>query len=178
MPPALHDLDKLITTPTAPDLGPGPRPGVWDLVRLDAESREPLNLLAGVRRQLARATIYLWHDHLENAHSIAQGIENSDGSYLHAILHRREPDYSNARYWFDRVGQHPCFLKLAPVARQLLSAESALPLQKGLLPNGKWDPVAFIDACERVGASSGNSELLRAIQAAELKLLFDYFLGG
>ena len=85
MAPALHALHNLIATPTPPELGPGPRAGVWDVAKLDVESREGLNLLPAIRRQLARATIYLWHDHMENAHSIAQGIENSDGSYLHAI---------------------------------------------------------------------------------------------
>src|SRR5882724_9982612 len=36
------------------------------------DSREPI-----------RATVLLWHDHLDAAHAIVQNIENADGSYLH-----------------------------------------------------------------------------------------------
>ena len=36
----------------------------------------------------------------DTAHDIAQDMKSSDGSWLHAYLHRREGDLSNAAYWY------------------------------------------------------------------------------
>lgn len=50
----------------------------------------------------------LWHDKRgdwDRAHQIAQEIETSDGAWVHAYLHRREGDLSNARYWYRRANQ-------------------------------------------------------------------------
>lgn len=41
-----------------------------------------------------------WH----KAHEIAQNISTSDGSRVHAYLHRKEGDLSNAGYWYRRGG--------------------------------------------------------------------------
>src|SRR5262245_6967286 len=124
--------------------------------------------------ELLRATVLLWNDRLGSAHKIAQAIENADGSYVHAIIHRREPDYSNSRYWFHRVGNHPCFDELVQRAEQLLKSHAALRAK--IIPNGAWDPFAFVDACER--RLSSESEQLRAIQATELQILAEYFSGS
>jgi hypothetical protein len=40
-----------------------------------------------------------------HAHEIAQDIESSDGAWVHAYLHRREGDLSNAGYWYRRAGR-------------------------------------------------------------------------
>jgi len=40
----------------------------------------------------------------EASHNIAQDIEDRTGSRIHAYLHRREGDNSNARYWYNRAG--------------------------------------------------------------------------
>jgi len=172
-----QELQNLLSSPGVPELGPGPRAGVLGVDKLDVQLRKPLEGLPFSLQQLIRAVVYLWHDHFENAHSIAQGIETADGSYLHGILHRREPDYSNARYWFHRVGKHPCFIPLAEKAAALLAGAAASQLQKLLVPDGKWDPFVFIEAC----AAASNDDpaevaLLREIQAAELRLLLEHFL--
>jgi hypothetical protein len=45
----------------------------------------------------------LWYDRKgdwEKAHNIAQEIHTTSGSWIHAYLHRREGDTSNAAYWY------------------------------------------------------------------------------
>src|SRR4051794_6992325 len=59
--------------------------------------------------ETARAGLYLRVGFWDEAHEIAQNIEDADGSYWHAIVHRQEPDAGNAGYWFRQVGQHAIF---------------------------------------------------------------------
>ncbi len=50
----------------------------------------------------------LWYDgkgDWESAHNIAQDITGRNGSWIHAYLHRREGDLSNARYWYHKAGK-------------------------------------------------------------------------
>jgi hypothetical protein len=50
----------------------------------------------------------LWHDargDWDRAHRIAQDIDGPDGSWVHAYLHRKEGDLSNASYWYRRAGR-------------------------------------------------------------------------
>jgi hypothetical protein len=48
----------------------------------------------------------LWHDargDWDTAHHIAQEDDSSDAAWVHAYLHRKEGDISNARYWYARA---------------------------------------------------------------------------
>lgn len=52
----------------------------------------------------------LWLDgkgDFDGAHSIAQDIPDRDGARVHAYLHRKEGDLSNAGYWYRRAGEEP-----------------------------------------------------------------------
>ena len=52
----------------------------------------------------------LWWDARNNwefAHESAQQDEGPDGSWVHAYLHRKEGDTSNAGYWYRRAGKQP-----------------------------------------------------------------------
>jgi len=168
-------LNALLDTPDVPELGPGPRKNV----RLQSSLREQLDPILSKLNlpkrasDLIRGAIFLWHDHLEAAHEIAQDIEDSDGSYLHAIMHRREPDYSNSKYWFRRVGKYPSFEPLAREAELLIKDHKTL---NAPIRGGEWDPFAFVDACARVAAKNNSDpdvKTLRAVQAIELKLFLN-----
>ncbi len=52
----------------------------------------------------------LWHDAKGDwgaAHGVAQDIDNEDGAWVHAYLHRKEGDAANAGYWYRRAGRPP-----------------------------------------------------------------------
>lgn len=51
---------------------------------------------------VAIGAMWLWHDFLDEAHKISQDIDSAEGSWLHAIVHRREGDFSNSKYWYAR----------------------------------------------------------------------------
>ncbi len=48
----------------------------------------------------------LWYDakgHWETAHDLAQEVDSGEGAWVHAYLHRKEGDLSNASYWYHRA---------------------------------------------------------------------------
>jgi len=167
-----------LASPTAPELGPGPRPGVWPLRALQSAIDEGLAELSlpPARAKAARALVLLWHDHHDPAHKLVQDLHTADASYVHAILHRREPDFGNAKYWLHRTGEHPCHEPLAKVAANVLKNPEHAALRSRLLRGGKWDASAFVDACEAVAGDeeSKASEALREIQAAEFLVLLEF----
>jgi len=57
---------------------------------------------------LSFALLGLWwdaKDDWEKAHESAQQDEGSAGAWVHAYLHRKEGDLSNAQYWYRRAGR-------------------------------------------------------------------------
>jgi len=68
--------------------------------------------------QLSPALAGLWWDakgDWTKAHESAQVDEGPAGAWVHAYLHRKEGDASNAAYWYRRAGK--------PVAASSLEAE-------------------------------------------------------
>lgn len=52
----------------------------------------------------------LWYERngdWRRAHEITQDIDTDDASWVHAYLHRREGDLSNARYWYRHARKTP-----------------------------------------------------------------------
>ena len=50
----------------------------------------------------------LWYDANGNwneAHNLIQDIKNANASWIHAYLHRKEGDISNADYWYSKAGK-------------------------------------------------------------------------
>lgn len=171
-------LKQLFETAEPPELGPGPRADVQAEGKLNQELDRALrgSALAADNQQLIRALTLLWHDHLEPAHVIAQGIESADGAYVHGIMHRREPDFSNAAYWFRRVGKHPAFGALAERVAAVIEGQKESPLGN-LLTGNTWDPFAFIQQCEQAKARRLPEGQLREVQRIEFEVLLDWLAG-
>jgi len=126
--------------------------------------------LTPTRRTAFLAGLWLLQDDLDRSHSLSQQIEEADGhygDYWHAIMHRREPDYGNAQYWFRRVGRHPAQLRLA----ELLAAGDFDPVPSrwcDKLARSGWDSLAFVDLCEAAESSPELDTFARRVQWCEM----------
>jgi hypothetical protein len=79
--------------------------------------------------ELSDALAALWWDvkgDWARAHSMVDEMESSDGMAVHAYLHRKEGNASNADYWYQRAGR--------TYHRPTLEAEREALLD-GLLPS-------------------------------------------
>jgi hypothetical protein len=135
-----------ILTDRLPELGPGsPNEPMRDALKaIDAPAA-------------CRAGLWLYHDFLDESHTISQDLHTAEGSFWHAIMHRREPDASNSKYWWRLVGAHP-------VLDQLRDADVEFTT-----------PQAFVDECERVrGTGSSDEDRAKQVQLVEWRLLFDW----
>jgi hypothetical protein len=177
----IEGLGELLRSAGLPELGPGPRAGVMPLGEVEAALNRALSgaKLTVERRELIRGLVLLWHDQMDAAHEIAQRIGSSDGSLLHGILHRREPDYGNAAYWFRRAGRHECFPEIARRVGELLKVRNEAGMERQLIRNGEWDPYGFIGLCEKAAGKGGDAavvKILREVQGIEIEVLLESWM--
>lgn len=141
----------LVTVDRLPELGPGS----------PVESRRAeISAAARDLPPAAAAGLWLLFDFLDEAHGVCQQDEgNPDRDFWHAVMHRREPDASNSKYWWRRVGPHP-------ILKQLREHAPAVGYEF-------TTPEAFVDECERVrGAGTPAERTARLVQRLEWELMF------
>jgi hypothetical protein len=155
---------ELLSGDRMPALGPG-TPNATARPRLEALTIESLFGAQAIRdADMARcclSALWLLNDCLDESHQISQEIDTPSGSCWHAIMHRREPDAGNSKYWWRRVGQHPFLVPLRE--------------ETAVLGYAYATPAAFVDFCERVRETGSEDEkLARQVQLLEWRILFDW----
>lgn len=143
-----------------------------------------------------QAGLWLLFDYMTQSHDLSQKIATPSGSYWHGILHRREPDAANAKYWFQRVGEHPICAELLADALEIAEGAAGMvgpaagtgetpvtpasavrdptsALAEQLRAMKAWDAGWFVDRCAGA-ADPGTAAVLLEIQRREWALLFDY----
>jgi hypothetical protein len=103
---------------------------------------------------LVKAVLHLLNDDLNAAHQIVQEAGSPDANYLHALVHRREGDFSNARYWLRTLSTH----------RVWDAMRREFP---------EWEPLKFLVWCESCaeGCQERRCDWLQQVQARELQIL-------
>ncbi|MDN3690569.1 hypothetical protein [Cyclobacterium jeungdonense] len=57
----------------------------------------------------------------DRAHGLIDSLGGEDAASLHAYLHRKEGDLSNAGYWYRRAGKNPASNSLEEEWEQLVT---------------------------------------------------------
>ncbi len=121
------------------------------------------------------SALYLWHDCLDESHTISQSISTATGSFWHAIMHRREGDFANSKYWYARCQNHPA---LPIIAAQVNTFVSTLPADKTILriTQSGFNPDAFVDFAQQSHTNPHTDQyrLAVSLQQIEWRCLFDY----
>jgi hypothetical protein len=171
-------VTALLAEPPLNPLGPG-SPDLDAQAQLEALRLETAFAPHHVRdRNMALACLaglWLRYNFLDESHHISQDVATPTGAYWHGLMHRREPDFDNAAYWFEQVGRHPVFEPLRAAAAELAGRTDLAPEARFLAEQSEWDPFAFIVLCRQVLDGRSRCETLcREIQRREWELLFDH----
>ena len=160
---------------------------------LDQASAE--SLLPGVApsadRDLILAALYLFNDDLDPSHEICQRFDREciPANYWHGIIHRREPDFPNAKGWYGRAESWTGLLQIRDRVQDVLervllmpeygeARDTAFRLKQHLDTTGNWDPGYFVDMCadyrEKASPDRTEGALLQEIQEAEMVAALDW----
>jgi len=63
-----------------------------------------------------QAAVWLYVDELDRSHQASQSLESPIGSLWHGVMHRREGDFWNSKYWFRKAGTVAGFDGMNPAA--------------------------------------------------------------
>jgi hypothetical protein len=114
---------------------------------------------------LVRGGLLYALDAIHEAHVYFQDASGDLAAYWHGMMHRREGDFDNARYWFRRAGIQPFFA----VAHSAATAHSP-----DMARQSNWDPYLFTGECEQAKFGAENVAELLALQRVEFEAAFDY----
>lgn len=112
------------------------------------------------------AGLFLLFDQLDLAHRLVQELSSAGGSFWHAIMHRREGDFSNSKYWYARCANHPALGSIT---------QAASPLVKQIGLRG-WSGPAMVDLVEDVAdrPSDPRHAIAIELQQLEWRMLFEH----
>lgn len=130
---------------------------------------------SGFSGKLAESGLWLLANDLDRSHVISQNHASAEGSFWHGIMHRREGDFGNAKYWFRKVGGHVVHDELASELTSLLG-EDDFELADFLAAADDFAE-ALVDACaQQASGKRGWKNSLERVCWYEWQGLFDYCL--
>lgn len=166
MPKYSDFIDRLLLQPDLLQKLCPKEPVSWELVH-KVRDADAATLIGDMNTdpEMVRAGLFYALDALDPAHRIFQEEKSDLGSYWHGMMHRREGDFDNARYWFRRSGRLPFFARLHRAAGEEWSL-GARQLD--------WDPYLFTGECEQARYGAEGADVLAKVQRAEFDVIFDY----
>ena len=147
-----HPVLEAIVQAKLPSLGSGPQnPDLARILQQNQQLLAPGQSLTHNDLLALRAALWLLAGDLDQSHSISQNLQTPLGSFWHGVMHRREGDFSNAKYWFQRCTKLP-FLRDIAMQVNNDTIASQLEFEDG------WCPFQFVDKCQAVNRKSGTNK--------------------
>lgn len=164
-------IDRLLLNPGLLKKLTPTEPLAWDLpAKICDASNEVLSggkVIADAKMfALVRGALLCAVDALDAAHRIFQEDPSDLGSYWHGVMHRREGDFDNARYWFRRAGRLPVFDRMH---------QDAANVSPNMSRQTTWDAYLLTGMCEQAkfGDAEAIPECVR-LQRVEFEQLLAY----
>jgi len=98
----------------------------------------------GHPRDCLHAALWLLADNLNESHIVCQNIPTHHGSAWHALLHRREGDFSNSKYWWRRCPDLPWHNLTGQIHAALAPLNPPAALASWANKHA-YDPAGFVD---------------------------------
>lgn len=152
-----------------------PIPALNDSPRDEEIRSQVRNLIReeGIQGSLQESGLWLLAGELDLSHEVSQADDSAEGSFWHGIMHRREGDFGNSKYWFRRVGRHTIHDELL---KQIQDCAQELPedLPLAKLTDPAELPFELVDCCQQALNSKADwEEGLKRICWWEWELLFN-----
>ncbi|HON06641.1 MAG TPA: hypothetical protein PLW02_00920 [Verrucomicrobiota bacterium] len=126
-----------------------------------------------------KCLLLLWHDYIELSHHIADTERTTDFIYIHAIIHRRERDIYNSRFWFRHLDM--CHIVISNIAKEVgayLTEKGETQLLDRFVKDDGWVPLEFLEEvnkASKMDLSDPFVKLLQNIQTIEFACWFRFF---
>jgi hypothetical protein len=120
----------------------------------------------GDRSSCLEAGLWLLAGDLGRCHALCQEVGTAYGAAWHAMMHRREGDFWNSKYWWRRAGDEGArggrwWRALAGELQRILAGAPGRVRAEVESLGGDYDPAAFVDLVElRQGDAEARATLL------------------
>ncbi|HVZ79228.1 MAG TPA: hypothetical protein VHE12_00350 [bacterium] len=137
-------------------------------------------------KPFVQGALFLYLDCFDEAHNVANDHEGSwQGNWIHAILHRREPDAGNSKYWYARVkAPDSAYRAIGWSVLEILEKDppkDLVKLRDRVHKSCLWEPETFVDLCDKYRKEDPASvpyRVLVRLQETEWSGLLNSFLGA
>lgn len=149
-----------------------PNGGVYDQTLVEQIANASAQQISGqsnpseLAQICCRSLFHLWNDDLDRSHQLSQNVQEPLGSYLHGMMHRREGDFSNAKFWFSKAG--------ATEAIDGPMYDQGKTIWPEIFAWKQWDSLKFVDAVAEAVAKEEQEEqlaTLRQMQTLEFRIV-------
>jgi hypothetical protein len=114
------------------------------------------------------AGLWLRHDGLKECHDIVQDLIGPTGAFWHAIMHRREGDYSNAKYWYARCADHRAMRLISAMSLDVVGRDTTDATLLHAV-SGEYTPEAFVDIVQEVHKTPEDPRYAAAVRLQQIE---------